>query len=401
MSERGAPWRGPGPTARLVVPAVLAFVAQVPSALWQATHSSRPAIAAVAVALAAAGPVLLLAARRHPGPVVAAVAAIAAASTLLDPATAAAGPASLGPWSPGPGSFGPGALGPPPFALLFAVVAAVARGAQRWALLSVATAWTVVVGAAAAGLTAWSPPRLLGATLLLLLAFGAGEFLRTRRARRVSWAREQEELRRTEEQRERMRIARELHDVLAHSLSSIAVQAGVGLHLMDSDPERSRAALAAIRSASTSALDEVRSVIGVLRADGEAPLRPAPGLDRLRELGGPAAAAGIDVHFRGTAPEGLPAPVQLAVYRIVQEALTNVVRHSGATTADVTLDDDGRALRVAVTDDGAGSSVTEPGSGLLGMRERAELLGGTISTGALPGGGFRVEAVLPHEGQNR
>jgi signal transduction histidine kinase len=372
------PWAGPqvSPTARLVVPAVVALVVQVPFTAWQASHSGRPLLGAIAVLLAVAGPLLLLAARRAPGPVVAAVAALTAAGTLLEPATA---------------------FGPPPLALVFAVAGAVARGALRWALISAAAAWLAVVTATAVGASGWSPPRLIGATLLVLAALGVGEFARTRRERRRAWIRAAEQRRQSAEQTERVRIARELHDVLAHSLSSIAVQAGVGLHLMDSDPERARAALLAIRSASTGALDEVRSVIGVLRSDTDVPLRPEPGLDRLPELAETARAAGVAVEVAvGTGAE-VPSALQFAVYRIVQEALTNVVRHAKATRASVRVAEEEDAVTVTVRDDGRGLPGDEgtEGSGLLGMRERAELLGGTLRAGPADGGGFEVLARLP------
>src|SRR5215218_4936260 len=164
------PWHGPrsGSTARLVVPAVVAFVAQVPFAVWQAVHSPQPLFGALGVVLAAAGPVLLLFSRRFPGPVVAAVAATTAVGALIEP---------------------PVAFGPPPLALVFAVVFAVARGALRWALVSVAAAWVAVLVATALGSATWSPPRILGATVLVLVGLGAGEFLRTRRVRRIEWER--------------------------------------------------------------------------------------------------------------------------------------------------------------------------------------------------------------------
>ncbi|BDZ44139.1 sensor histidine kinase [Naasia aerilata] len=372
------PWAGPpiSPTARLVVPALVALVVQVPFAAFQASHSGRPLLGALTVLLAAAGPLLLLGARRAPGPVVAAIAAITAGGSLLESATM---------------------FGPPPLALVFAVAGAVARGAQRWALISVAAAWLAVVTASALGASAWSPPRLIGASLLLLAALGVGEFARTRRERRLAWTRAAEQRRQSAEQTERVRIARELHDVLAHSLSSIAVQAGVGLHLMDSDPERARAALVAIRSASTGALDEVRSVIGVLRSDGDVPLRPEPGLDRLPELAETARASGVAVDVTVQTGDGVPSALQFAVYRIVQEALTNVVRHARAARASVRVIEEEDTVTVTVRDDGHGTAGGE-GSGLLGMKERAELLGGTLRAGPAGGGGFEVEARLPLAG---
>ncbi|MEU1498334.1 sensor histidine kinase [Streptomyces sp. NPDC005732] len=219
------------------------------------------------------------------------------------------------------------------------------------------------------------------------------------RVRREQWARDRAEraqaaARRADE--ERLRIARELHDVLAHSISVINVQAGVGLALLDSDPEQARSALTTIKEASREALGEVRQVLATLRAPGDAPRAPAPGLDRLPELVEQAAAAGLAVEVRGAAPK-LPPGIDLAAFRIVQEALTNVVRHSGSRNARVRIEATGEALRLGVDDDGpaTGADAGGSGHGLAGMRERAAALGGTIEAGARDDGGFRVRAVLP------
>jgi signal transduction histidine kinase len=222
------------------------------------------------------------------------------------------------------------------------------------------------------------------------------------RLRREQWARrraEQEEARRRRADEERLRIARELHDVLAHSISVINVQAGVGLALLDSDPEQARAALTTIRTAGKEALGEVRHVLDALRAPGgDAPRAPAPGLDRLPELTAQAEAAGLTVTVRTTgAATPLPPGVDLAAFRIVQEALTNVVRHSGSRTARVRLGYAARELTVQVDDDGPARENGPPsgGNGLAGMRERAAALGGTLEAGPRDGDGFRVCARLP------
>ncbi|WP_327347684.1 sensor histidine kinase [Streptomyces europaeiscabiei] len=219
------------------------------------------------------------------------------------------------------------------------------------------------------------------------------------RTRREQWARERAERARAARRRadeERLRIARELHDVLAHSISVINVQAGVGLALLDSDPEQARTALTTIKAASKEALGEVRQVLDTLRTPGDAPRTPAPGLDRLPELVEQAAGAGLTVVIEGEAPELSPG-TDLAAFRIVQEALTNVVRHSGSRRARVDLDHDGRELRLRIDDDGpaTGTDVGGSGNGLVGMRERAAGLGGTIEAGPRVDGGFRVLAVLP------
>jgi signal transduction histidine kinase len=245
------------------------------------------------------------------------------------------------------------------------------------------------------------------AAVWLLAVFAFSEAARVRSLQyaemakvRAEQARVKAEQERRQQSEERLRIARELHDVLGHHLSLINVQAGVGLHLLDSRPEQAREALTAIRSASAEALREVRSVLGVLRPqDEQAPRAPAPGLDGLAEL---TAEAGLPVTVRRTGePRPLPAEVDRAAYRIVQEALTNVRRHAGTgVSAEVTVGYEPGAVRVVVTDDGAGApaDVSDEGNGIAGMRARAAALGGTLSAGAAGGGGFRVEATLPSEG---
>ncbi|MFD5624732.1 sensor histidine kinase [Streptomyces sp. NPDC127072] len=219
------------------------------------------------------------------------------------------------------------------------------------------------------------------------------------RVRREQWARDRAERAQAAKRRadeERLRMARELHDVLAHSISVINVQAGVGLALLDSDPEQARTALTTIKAASKEALGEVRQVLDTLRAPGEAPRAPAPGLDRLPELVEQAAGAGLTVEIQGAAPK-LPPGTDLAAFRIVQEALTNVVRHSGSRQARVLVERAEGALRLRVDDDGpaTGADAGGSGNGLAGMRERAAALGGTIEAGPRDDGGFRVLAVLP------
>jgi signal transduction histidine kinase len=215
---------------------------------------------------------------------------------------------------------------------------------------------------------------------------------------RAERARAVEEQERRQAADERLRIARELHDVLGHHLSLINVQAGVGLHLMDNQPEQAREALAAIKTASAEALREVRAVLGVLRPEQEAaPRQPAPGLDRLTDL---TADAGLPVT---TATVGqrreLPAEVDRAAYRIVQEALTNVRRHAVAgAPATVSLTYAPGELRLSIHNEGPSAKprpAGEGGSGIAGMRERAASLGGTLEAGPAPDGGFLVAAVLP------
>ncbi|WP_405933135.1 sensor histidine kinase [Streptomyces sp. NBC_00827] len=219
------------------------------------------------------------------------------------------------------------------------------------------------------------------------------------RVRREQWARDRAERAQAARRRadeERLRMARELHDVLAHSISVINVQAGVGLALLDSDPEQARTALTTIKAASKEALGEVRQVLDTLRAPGDAPRTPAPGLDRLPELVEQAGRAGLTVEIQGEAPKLTPG-TDLAAFRIVQEALTNVVRHSGSRHARVLVDSTEGALRLRIDDDGpaTGADAGGSGNGLAGMRERAAALGGTIEAGPRDDGGFRVLAELP------
>ncbi|MFD9325351.1 sensor histidine kinase [Streptomyces sp. NPDC060065] len=219
------------------------------------------------------------------------------------------------------------------------------------------------------------------------------------RVRREQWARDRAERAQAARRRadeERLRMARELHDVLAHSISVINVQAGVGLALLDSDPEQARTALTTIKAASKEALGEVRQVLDTLRAPGDAPRAPAPGLDRLPELVEQAGRAGLTVEIQGEAPKLSPG-TDLAAFRIVQEALTNVVRHSGSRHARVLVDSTGGALRLRIDDDGpaTGADAGGSGNGLAGMRERAAALGGTIEAGPRDDGGYRVLAELP------
>jgi signal transduction histidine kinase len=218
---------------------------------------------------------------------------------------------------------------------------------------------------------------------------------------RAERARAREEQERRQASEERLRIARELHDVLGHHLSLISVQAGVGLHLMDNRPEQAREALTAIKTASSEALREVRAVLGVLQPEEEAaPRQPALGLDRLDEL---TADAGLPVTTRITGERRpLPAEVDRATYRIVQEALTNVRKHAApGSAAEVTVDYAPAEVRLSVRNDGVQSA--EPpqpdslpaGTGIGGMRARAESLGGSLVAGPLPTGGFVVSALLP------
>ena len=196
---------------------------------------------------------------------------------------------------------------------------------------------------------------------------------------------------------ERTRIARELHDIVAHSVTMMVVQAGAAEQVVDDDPAYVRRALATIRDHGTGALAEMRRVVAMLRdADEPGALAPQPGLAAVSDLVADARSAGLDATLTLSGDRRpLPAGVDLAAYRIVQEALTNVRRHAAATCVQVALtygDDD---LRIEVTDDGVGSSDPRGGHGLVGMRERVLVYGGRLDTASSRGAGFVVRAVLP------
>ncbi|MCM2579787.1 sensor histidine kinase [Streptomyces meridianus] len=296
--------------------------------------------------------------------------------------------------------------GPVVLSVVVAVFAAVASGHRLAAWSAVGLLWAGHLLAVQVfhrwpasesdGHSPWTQQLVVAAWVVAVLA--ASELVRVRHER---FARERAERERAERRRaaeERLRIARELHDVLAHSISLIHVQAGVGLALLDSRPEQARSALTTIKEVSREALGEVRQVLDTLRATGDAPRSPAPGLDRLPELAEQAGRAGLSVEVRehGTR-HGLPSGVDLAAFRIIQEALTNIVRHSGARTARVGLDHGPEALEIRVDDDGPATAPEHltGGNGLAGMRERAAALGGGVEAGPRPGGGFRVLARLP------
>jgi signal transduction histidine kinase len=243
-------------------------------------------------------------------------------------------------------------------------------------------------------------------TALCLLAIAAGDTVRSRREAMTRLVAQQQEHAQRRLGEERLRIAREVHDVVAHAMVAINVQAGVAAHRLDQDPEQARSALRAIKETSGEALSDLRATLGVLRGeDAEAPVRPAAGLGDLDELAGGLRAAGVDVALEVGDVSGVPAAVHAAGYRIVQEALTNVLRHAGAAHVRVRVARDGAAVLVEVTDDGGGASANGAGggsgSGLPGMRERAAALGGTLEAGPADGGGWRVAAMLPTGARSR
>jgi signal transduction histidine kinase len=239
---------------------------------------------------------------------------------------------------------------------------------------------------------------------LLLIVFGTfGSMARQRRAY-ASGLQQQAASQAVAE--ERLRIARELHDVVAHSMAVIAVQAGFGQYVIDSQPGQAREALSAIQGTSRDALDEMRRMLSVLRqgdAEGapaapEAPLRPADGLADLERLITRVGHAGVHVDLLITGqPVDVPASVGLSAFRIIQEALTNVVKHAATPDCQVRLDYREQELSLEIVDEGDGTAPPGPGSGhgLIGMRERVLLCGGEFSAGPRPDRGFRVAATLP------
>lgn len=295
------------------------------------------------------------------------------------------------------------ALGPIFFATVVALFSAVAAG-HRVAAYSVAGAAFVVYFASH---LVREPPfevaELTGVALwlaILVAASLAGEGWRARRDRLAQAKAAQQEVERRRGSEERLRIAQELHDVLGHHVSLINVQAGVALYLMDDDPEQARTALTAIKQSSKDLLREMRSTLGVLRGVDEAPPHhPVPGLGQLGALAAETSAAGLPVavDIDGTERD-LPPSVDLAAYRIIQEALTNTRRHAGPARAEVRVNYQESELTVQVVDTGTGGTSRpsdEGGNGIPGMRERARALGGSLTAGPRPGGGFEVLAHLP------
>ena len=229
----------------------------------------------------------------------------------------------------------------------------------------------------------------------IVLGFGAWALGEAARNRRVVI---HEEARRAVAD-EQTRIAREVHDVVAHSVSVIVVQAAAADDVFDEQPAQARAALRSIEQTGRDALRELRLVLGAMRPDDDGPEHaPAPGLNRLDELAEPLRAGGLEVVMRREGgDDAVPAGVDLSAYRIVQEALTNTLRHARATRAEVVLTLGPEALDVDVRDNGRPVVAGEGGHGLVGMRERAAMLGGSFEAGPMPGGGYRVHARLPLE----
>jgi signal transduction histidine kinase len=312
--------------------------------------------------------------------------------------------AAFGQWLAGIG------IGANDFAVLIAMYTVAAQCAFRW---SFATGLVVEFGMTlatyseaehgGAGPTQWK--ALMPTSVCIWAIWLAGLYISTRRKYTLSL---EERAKRLERERdaqaevaaaaERARIAREMHDVIAHSISVMVIQADGASFTVDTDAERAKRAMQAIGTTGRQALTEMRRMLGVLReGDGQAVLAPQPGVDQLSELVGQMRNTGLPVELavRGAAVP-LPGGMELAVYRIVQEALTNVMKHAGpSASARVELHYGDQAIEVRVRDDGRGATFSDGrGHGLLSMRERAAVYGGHVSAEPVPGGGFEVIARL-------
>lgn len=296
-------------------------------------------------------------------------------------------------------------------------VLALAYTIAAWGSPRAAVAGLVTIYATITLLAVMEAPGLDTVTVLANLAFfgvawAVGLAVRARREALEARIREADERSNFERQRaarllaeERLRIARELHDVVAHSMSVIAVQAGVGAHVVEERPAEARAALEAISATSRGALNELRQLLGALRDDdGERSREPAPDLSNVSRLVDDVRAAGVPVvlEVSGTC-SGINPAIELSAYRLVQEALTNVIKHAGTPTrVEVRVQHDDESLTVSVVDDGRGAAVNaesdsrHAGHGLIGMRERVEIWGGQLTAGPARGGGYAVTAILPY-----
>lgn len=368
---------------RDAVPAVVLIV--IALAATAAGRSGWHAPRAAGVAWTALACVPLVFRSRRPLPVTVLTLAIDLAGTALDPDRAST-----------------------PAASLVALYTLATLSSRRTAWITGVTASVAITGVYAA---THHEPLLVGNSLLrfdfAIAATGLGDAVRSRRrhlaqveARAESAERTREEEARRRVTEERVRIARELHDVVAHHITLVNAQAGVAHHLMRTDPGRAYEALAHIKDNSRAALDELRTTVGLLRQPDDAPdsRAPIPGLADLDTLISSVRGGGMSVTVLSTGARRLLAPsTELTAYRIIQEALTNTHKHASAAHAEVSLDYGATTLRVTVTDDGPPHTAkgTGTGHGLIGMRERATAVGGTVAAGPRREGGFRVVAELP------
>jgi signal transduction histidine kinase len=395
MRHLSAAWRRLSPTVRDAIISVVVAVVLVYGSYGEGHPSSpsdriqfhghsapHPPLAALLLVVAAC----LVLAWRHRWPLAVLAVSIAAASAY----------SLLG--------YVNGAVLVAPFLALYAVARQVSI---RWSVAA-AVITVVVLGLASAARNPFG--HFNGGSFDLLPFLGAAAlFAGIAVANREAYVRsihdraQQEAQRRIDE--ERLRIARELHDVVAHTMATINVQAGAAAHVLSTRPETAGEALQAIKAASKQGLQELRAILNVLRQADEAdPTQPAPGAAQLETLIAGACQAGVETTLTVTGEPGpLPAAVDLAAYRIVQESLTNTIRHAGPATASVTLSYLDSELAIEVTDTGLGSAASTfrggTGHGIAGMRERAAAVGGLVDAGPAPGGGFHVTARLPRGGR--
>jgi len=298
-------------------------------------------------------------------------------------------------------------FGPVFVSIAFALFTAIRQGRRRGAVVIAAVGFASYVLAVRLDTERVKTPGLVHLSLVagwLVVVLAVSEVVHVRWEQRIERRRAHAEEQRRRVGEQRMLLAQELHDVLAHHISLINVQASVALHLLDEQPDRARPALTHIKEASRDALHELRTALDLLRGeDADAPRAPAPRLADLPALVAGVRAGGLDVRLdEGERPTSMLPAVELATYRIVQEALTNVTRHARARRVDVRIRyDDG--VRIDVVDDGVGTQVAGSsagsGNGIRGMCERAVSLGGTLVAGPRPGGGFHVTAHLPRKSE--
>jgi signal transduction histidine kinase len=302
--------------------------------------------------------------------------------------------------------------GPVSIALFIALYSLTAYGDGRRSVLLAATCklvlapvWLLTTPVFPLRDAGWLFSRIIAA----MMAAALGESVRARkvlaaeareRAENAERAKEEEARRRVDA--ERLRIAREVHDTVAHAIAVINIQAGVTAHILERRPGQAREMLGTIEATSARALHELRVTLGMLRDVTDDPRSPTPGLGQLKELAEGAGDAGLDVHLDVPCPlPELPSAVDHAAYRILQESLTNAIRHAGPTRVCIQVACDDEQVRIQVSDDGRAARRPVDGRpgpggrGLLGMRERAALLGGTLSAGPRREGGFEVRAELP------
>ncbi|MBB5896032.1 sensor histidine kinase [Kutzneria kofuensis] len=279
-------------------------------------------------------------------------------------------------------------------AVAFAIYPIATMRSRRTAVIALLGALAVFV----AGVVGPMGGQAVSAAAIVITAWGLGVFVREHRIYVVA---QREHEVRAAAARERLRIARELHDVVANGMSLIALQAGVAGYVLDSRPEEARRALASIEETSRAGLTELRQMLPLLRAadDGEPePTEATPGLADLDTLVRRAAEVGVAVTVEIDGARPLAAGLELSAYRIVQEAITNVIKHAGPARVTVVLRYAVDELIIEVADDGSGGVATTGGHGILGMRERVALYGGSLTAGPEPDGGFLVRAVLPTGG---